>query len=88
MLNSFIDIIFEAASIATPISSGSGDAITKPATAGSRYSLRRPGSLPLKYFTIFSLLNLLISSAKDRLIKLKINKSPIKAPKPPIKLAK
>src|SRR3990167_6987131 len=47
--NIFVDMTFDAASIATPISSGNGDAIMKPATTGSRYSLRRPDSLPLKY---------------------------------------
>ena len=88
MENTFGDIIFEAAIRETPISSGNGEAIMKPAAKSKRYFLRTPGNLPSKYFTIFSFDNLLISSEKEYLIKLKINKSPIKAPKPPIILAR
>ena len=86
--NIFIDIFLETASSDTPISSGNGEAIINPAATGNKYFLKMFGVLWLIYKTTFSFDNFLISSAKECLIKLKMNKSPIKAPIPPIKLAR
>ena len=43
MENAFVEVTFDAASMITPISSGSGDAIIKPATSNNKYTLNTAG---------------------------------------------
>jgi len=81
-------IVLDATNNEIPISSGKGDAIIKPAKTGIKYFLNKLGVLFLISMILLSFDNLSISSANEYLTKLKIIKSPTRAPKPPITPAK
>ena len=75
---------FVVASNETPISSGKGEAIIIKEINGNIYDLKKLGIFFFNLTIILSFESFFISSLKEVLINVKISRSPIKAPRPPI----